>query len=145
MDFTNRRFPNPSSCEYQLLEVDFSPTMKRPSPESILGFKVNVLAFHKARNQKNWLRKNQVAITFPKPAKPTSIMESCQPLQFGSNQTFLWKPGDHIIHPEDIQDVLRCTNTQRVRRIFIYFNLSYLDSQALKLQQLFFFQSMQKH
>ena len=30
MDFTNWRFPRPSSCEYELLEVDLSPTMKRP-------------------------------------------------------------------------------------------------------------------
>ncbi|KAF3486105.1 hypothetical protein F2Q69_00054773 [Brassica cretica] len=33
MDFRNWRFPSPSTCEYQLLEVDFSPTMKWPSPE----------------------------------------------------------------------------------------------------------------
>ncbi|KAF2533996.1 hypothetical protein F2Q70_00031045 [Brassica cretica] len=33
MDFRNWKFPSSSTCEYQLLEVDFSPTMKRPSPE----------------------------------------------------------------------------------------------------------------
>ncbi|KAF2568508.1 hypothetical protein F2Q70_00025591 [Brassica cretica] len=42
---TTRRFPNPSSCEYQPLEVDFSPTMKRPSPESNMSFKFNVVYF----------------------------------------------------------------------------------------------------
>ncbi|KAF3554463.1 hypothetical protein F2Q69_00016215 [Brassica cretica] len=73
MNFTNRRFPSPSSCEYQPLEVDFSPNMKRPSPESSMGFKCKVLAFQKAQNQKNWSRKNQNAINFLKPAKPTSI------------------------------------------------------------------------
>ncbi|WZZ27726.1 hypothetical protein YC2023_011127 [Brassica napus] len=114
MDFTNWRFPTPSSCD---------PTMKLPSPEKTMGFKKDVLAFHKARNQKNWLRKNQDAINFPKPAKPTTIMESCQPLQFGSNQTFLWKPGDTLSQPEDKEDVHRRTSTQRIRRILftIYF------------------------
>ncbi|KAF3597256.1 hypothetical protein DY000_02027511 [Brassica cretica] len=123
MDFTNWRFPTPSSCEYQPLEVDFSPTMKRPSPEPTMGFKKDVLSFQKARNKKNWLRENQDAINFPKPTKPTTIMESCQPLQFGSNQTFLWKPGDTLSQPEDKEDVHRCTSTHRIRRIFltIYF------------------------
>ncbi|KAF3500217.1 hypothetical protein F2Q69_00045034 [Brassica cretica] len=51
-------------------------------------------------------------------------------------------PGDHLNHPEDIQDILSCTSTQRIRRILIYLNLPYLESQALKLQQLFFLQSM---
>ncbi|CDY09493.1 BnaC02g20350D [Brassica napus] len=37
MDFTNWRFSSPSSCEYQPLEVDFSPTMKQPSSESIMA------------------------------------------------------------------------------------------------------------
>ncbi|KAF2594545.1 hypothetical protein F2Q70_00045647 [Brassica cretica] len=143
MDFTNWRFSSPSSCEYQPLEVDFSPTMKRPSPEPTMGFKKYVLAFQKAQNQKNWSRENQNAINFPKPAKPTSIRESLQPVQFGSStQSYLWRPGDHLNHPEDIQDVLSCTSTQRIRRILIYPNLPYLESQALKLQQLFFLQSM---
>ncbi|KAF3572753.1 hypothetical protein F2Q69_00061425 [Brassica cretica] len=142
VDFTNWRLPSLSSSEYQPLEVDFRPTMKRPSLEIFMDFKMNSLNFQKALIQKNWSRENQDAINFPKPAKPTSIMESCQPLQFGSNKNFLWKPGDHIIHTEDIQDVLRCTSTQRIMQILIYFNLPYLKSQALKLKQLFFLQSM---
>ncbi|KAF2617729.1 hypothetical protein F2Q68_00041264 [Brassica cretica] len=73
------KFPSPSSSEYQPLEVDFSPAMKRPSPEIFMDFNMNVLDFQKARLQKNWSRENQDPITFPKPAKSTSIMESCLP------------------------------------------------------------------
>ncbi|CAG7909533.1 unnamed protein product [Brassica rapa] len=60
MDFTNRRFPNPSSCEYQLLEVDFSPTMKRPSSESIMGFNINVSYFHKPEIRRIGQRKTKM-------------------------------------------------------------------------------------
>ncbi|WZZ32410.1 hypothetical protein YC2023_015811 [Brassica napus] len=58
MNFTNCRFSSTSSCEYQPFEVDFSPTMKRPSPEPTMGFKKDVLAFHKSQNHPNWSRKN---------------------------------------------------------------------------------------
>ena len=89
MNFTNWRFSSPCSCEYQPLEVDFSPTMKWNSPETAIGFKTDVVAFHKAQNQPNWSRKNQDAINFPKPAKPTSIWESLQPIRFVSIQSYL--------------------------------------------------------
>ncbi|KAF3540178.1 hypothetical protein F2Q69_00019553 [Brassica cretica] len=88
MNFTNWRFSSPCSCEYQPLEVDFSPTMKWNSPETAIGFKTDV------------------------------------------------KPGDHLNHLEDIQDVLSCTSTQRIMRILIYLNLPYLESLAITLQQL---------
>ena len=99
MNFTNWSFSSPSSCEYQPLEVDFSPTMKWPSPEPAMGFKTDVLAFHKAQNQPNWSKKNQDAINFPKPTKPTTIWESLQPIRFGSIQSYLWKTADHLNHP----------------------------------------------
>ncbi|KAF3596566.1 hypothetical protein DY000_02021730 [Brassica cretica] len=35
-------------------------------------------------------------------AKPTSFKESLQPIQLGSTQSYLLKPGDHLNHPEDI-------------------------------------------
>ncbi|KAF2617752.1 hypothetical protein F2Q68_00038666 [Brassica cretica] len=149
MDFTKWRFPSPSSCEYQLLEVDFSPIMKRPSPESIMGFKVNVLGFHKAQNQKNLSRENQDAFNFPKPAKPTLFMESFQPIQFGSTQSYLWKPGDHIRHPEDTSHdpeepyiILPYTSKHGNKKIFISGNLLFSNSFLLggvKDQQLFLF------
>ncbi|WZZ88465.1 hypothetical protein YC2023_117044 [Brassica napus] len=60
--------------------------MKWPSPEPAMGFKTDVLAFHKAQNQPNWSKKNQDAINFPKPTKPTTIWESLQPIRFGSIQ-----------------------------------------------------------
>ncbi|KAF2586421.1 hypothetical protein F2Q70_00036012 [Brassica cretica] len=65
-----------------------------------------------------------------------SIWESLQPIRFGLIQSYLWKPGDNLNHPEDIQYVLICTSTHRIRRILIYFNLPYLESLAITLQQL---------
>ncbi|WZZ08831.1 hypothetical protein YC2023_094752 [Brassica napus] len=123
MNFISWRFPSPFSCEYQPLEEDFNPTMKRPSQDSSMGFKSSVLAFQEARNQKNWSRENQDAINFLKPAKLTSIWESFQPTRFGLTQAYPWKPGDTLDHSEDTQDVHRCTSTQRIRRILltIYF------------------------
>lgn len=127
-DFRLRKDCLSFSCEYQPLELNFSPTMKQHSPESITDFNMNFSSFQKARNQENWPRKKQDAINFPKSVKPTSVWESCQPLPFSSNQTFLWDPGDHFNQLEDIQDVLSCDSTQEIRRIFIYTNLPYLDA-----------------
>nr|VDD54450.1 unnamed protein product [Brassica oleracea] len=98
--------------------------MKRLSPEPTMGFSKYVLYFQKAQNQKNWSRENQDSINFPKPAKPTSIRESLQPIQFGSTQSYLWRPtGDTLSQTEDKEDVHRCTSTQRIRRFLltIYF------------------------
>ncbi|XP_056847702.1 uncharacterized protein LOC130498392 isoform X2 [Raphanus sativus] len=102
MNFTNRRFSSQSIYEHQTLEDDFSPTMKRPFPESIMGFKRDSLSIHRVRNQANWFREYQDTINFPKPVKLTLIWESCQPIRFGPYQTYLRSPGDHLNHPEDI-------------------------------------------
>lgn len=68
-----------------------------------MGFKMDFLAFQKAKNQENWSRKYQDAISFLKPAKPTLFMGSLQPIQFGLTQTYLWKAGDDLDQPIDIQ------------------------------------------
>ena len=136
MDFTNWRFPSLSSCEYQPLKwisaQSWSGLLQNQPWASI----PDVVAFQKARNQQNWSKKNQDAINFQKPAKPTSIRERLQPIRLGSIQSYLWKPGDHLNHSEDIQDVLSWTSIQRIRRILIYFNLPYLESLAITFQQL---------
>ncbi|KAL0734485.1 hypothetical protein Bca4012_010695 [Brassica carinata] len=56
-------------------------------------------------------------IIFPEPAKPTSSMESLQPIQFGSTQRYLWKSGDHIYQSGYIPEVLSSTRSHRIRRI----------------------------
>ncbi|KAF8045590.1 hypothetical protein N665_4663s0001 [Sinapis alba] len=117
MNFTIQRFLSPSSCECQPLEEDFSPAMKRPYQKSIMGFNRDLLDFQKARNQEKWSRQEEFMINFPEPAKPTSSMESLQPIQFGSTQSYLWRPGDIISQSEDIPGVLICTITHRIRRI----------------------------
>ncbi|KAG5414567.1 hypothetical protein IGI04_002134 [Brassica rapa subsp. trilocularis] len=45
-----------------------------------------------------------------------------------------------IQSPKPAKPVLHLPQLEASRRILIYFNLPYLDSQALKLQQLFFLQ-----
>ena len=112
MDFTNWRFPSLSSCEYQPLKwisaQSWSGLLQNQPWASI----PDVVAFQKARNQQNWSKKNQDAINFQKPAKPTSIRESLQPIRLGSIQSYLRKPGDHLNHSEDIQDILSCTRSR---------------------------------
>ncbi|XP_056861846.1 uncharacterized protein LOC108821333 isoform X2 [Raphanus sativus] len=76
-------------------------------------------------------------LKFPKPVKPTSISESCQTIQFGPTQTYLWKPGDTLSQPEDIQDFIPCTSSQRIRWILLQSHLPYLEQTDINVQQLF--------
>ncbi|KAF3494955.1 hypothetical protein DY000_02055331 [Brassica cretica] len=64
-------------------------------------------------------------------AKPTSFKESLQPIQLGSTQGYLWEPGYHLDHSEDIQGVLSCTSTQEIMRISLPINLPYLAATTL--------------
>ncbi|KAL0745131.1 hypothetical protein Bca101_100988 [Brassica carinata] len=53
-------------------------------------------------------------INSSEPAKPTSSMESLQPIQLGSTQSYLWEPGDHLNQSGGIPEVLCCTRTQEI-------------------------------
>ncbi|KAF2575937.1 hypothetical protein F2Q70_00005775 [Brassica cretica] len=64
-------------------------------------------------------------------AKPILFMESLQPTPLGSTQTYSWKPGDHLNHPEDVQKALSCTRTQEIRRISLPINLPYLAASTI--------------
>ncbi|KAF3573009.1 hypothetical protein F2Q69_00061213 [Brassica cretica] len=66
-------------------------------------------------------------------AKPTSFKESLQPIQLGSTQGYLWEPGDHLDHSEDIQRVLSCTSTQEIRRISLSINIPYMATSTLNV------------
>lgn len=211
MNFTSQRFLSPSICEYPTLEEDSSSIKERPEAKPIIRVKRSLSAFQKAQDQEKWPRKLGVMINSPEPAKPTSSMESLQPIQLGSTQSYLWEPGDHlnqsggipevlcctrtqeiswvngeslksnrsylwkdwtifrfdpfqaipiqpggpedvqtkpkhpgdIIHnPEEFYNFIPCTSPHRNKKIPIITKLPYLESQALKLQQLFFLQSM---
>ncbi|WZZ49857.1 hypothetical protein YC2023_049964 [Brassica napus] len=177
MNFTSQRFLSPSICEYPTLEGDSSSNKERPEANPIIGVKRSLSAFQKAQDQEKWPRKLGVMINSTEPAKPTSSMESLQPIQLGSTQSYLWEPGDHLNQSGGIPEVLCCTRTQEIRepddvqtkprhpgdiihepeefynfipctsphrnkKIPIITKLPYLESQALKLQQLFFLQSM---
>ncbi|KAG5397580.1 hypothetical protein IGI04_019394 [Brassica rapa subsp. trilocularis] len=86
-------------------------------------------------------------IQSPKPAKPVLHLPQLEASRFNQLQTRHWRPGDHFNQSGDILGVqedfckfIPCTSNHWIRRILIYFNLPYLESQALKLQQLFFLQ-----
>ena len=64
-------------------------------------------------------------------AKPILFKECLLLLQFGSTQTYLCKPGHHINHPEDIQEVLSFNSTQEIRRISLYINIPYMATFTL--------------
>ncbi|KAG5375400.1 hypothetical protein IGI04_039996 [Brassica rapa subsp. trilocularis] len=161
MNFTIQRFLNPSICEYPTLEEDSSSMKERPEAKPITEVKRSLSSFHKAQDQEKWPRKLGVMINSPEPAKPTSSMESLQPIQLGSTQSYLWEPGDHlnqsggepddvqteprhpgdIIHePEEFYNFIPCTSPHRNKKIPIITKLPYLESLAFKLQQLFFYQ-----
>jgi len=114
MNFTIQRFLNPSICEYPTLEEDSSSIKERPEAKPIIGVKRSLSAFQKAQDQEKWPRKLGVMINSPEPAKPTSSMESLQPIQLGSTQSYLWEPGDHLNQSGGIPEVLCCTRTQEI-------------------------------
>lgn len=62
---------------------DTGQIMKRTSPKLIMYFKMDFLAFPKYWNQKNWSKKYQDTIYFPRLTKTTMFMETLQPTQFG--------------------------------------------------------------
>ncbi|KAF3604442.1 hypothetical protein F2Q69_00033855 [Brassica cretica] len=148
MNFTSQRFLSPSISEYPTLEEDSSPMKNRPEAKPIIGFQ-------KAQYQEKWPQILGVVINVPEPAKPTSSMESLQPIQLGSTQSYLWEPGDHlnqsgeniqtqprpsedIMHePEEFYEFISCTSNHWIRRILIYSNLPYLEQTDINVQQLF--------
>lgn len=53
MNFPNQRFSSPSIYEYQTTKGDSGPRKKRPDPKPIIGFKMDLSALQKDRNQEN--------------------------------------------------------------------------------------------
>ncbi|CAG7862872.1 unnamed protein product, partial [Brassica rapa] len=147
MNFTSQRFSSPSICEYPTLEGDSSPRKERPEAKPIIGVKRSLSAFQKAQDQEKWPRNYEVMIQSPKLVKPVLHLPQLEANRFNQLQTRHWRPGDHFNQSGDILGVqeefckfIPCTSNHWIRRILIYFNLPYLESQALKLQQLFFLQ-----
>ncbi|CAG7885909.1 unnamed protein product, partial [Brassica rapa] len=145
MSFTSQRFLSPSICEYLTLEADSSPMKEGPEPKPIIGFKRDLSSFQQAQYQEKWPRNYEVMIQSPKPVKPVLHLPQLEANRFNQLQTRHWRPGDHfnqsgdIIHgQEEFYKSIPWTSQHRIKGILIYFNLPYLESQALKLQQLFF-------
>ncbi|KAF3528256.1 hypothetical protein DY000_02038220 [Brassica cretica] len=84
MNYTIKRFFSPSICEYPTLEEDSSPMKNRPEEKTIIGVKKSFSDFQKAQDQEKWPRILGVLINFTEPAKPTSSMESLQPIQLAA-------------------------------------------------------------
>ena len=101
--------------------------MKRLSPESSMSFKINVLYFQKIRNQKNLSKKNQDAINFLKPAKPTSI--------WNFPTISIWSDPNLSMETRYSRPFRRyprrpysCTSIQMIMRILSTISFSYLDA-----------------
>ncbi|KAF2566442.1 hypothetical protein F2Q68_00026453 [Brassica cretica] len=145
MNFTSQRFPSPSIYEYPTLEGDFSSKKERPEPKPIIGFNRDPSDFQKAQCQEKWTRKSVVIIQSPKPAKPVLHLPQLEANRFNQLQTRHWRPGDHFNQSggilgvqEELYMFISCTSNHWIRKILIYFNLPYLESQAFNRQQLFF-------
>ncbi|KAF3518063.1 hypothetical protein DY000_02058443 [Brassica cretica] len=149
MNFTNRRFSNPSICEYPSLEVVPSPKKKRSDQNQSMEFNMDLLSLQKTKNEEKSLRKYGVMAHFPKPVKPVLQLPNLESRRFNLSQTKQWRPGEVYNHlrtisrdPGGVEDFLPCTKAHMIRRIYLWPHLPYLESQAFKLQQLYFFQFM---
>ena len=141
MDFTSQAIFSTSIGADQSHFGPYKSNHEEASTEAIFYVKEGLLGFHIKMNQSRNPIQPEVLLgllNFPKLAKPTLFMESSQPIRFGPTQTYFWKPGDTLSQPEDVQDFLQYTSTQWIRRIYSNscFNLLYLESLAINLQQL---------
>ena len=78
INFSNQRSFSPSICEYQISKGDSDPRKKLSEPKPIIGFKMDLSAFHKDQNQEKWPWNYEVMIhplkpAIPKTAQPSSI------------------------------------------------------------------------
>ena len=116
MNFSNRRFPSPSICEYPAFEADSSLVKKRPEPKPIIGFNMSLSSFQKAQYQEKWPRNHEVMIHSPKPVKPVLHLPQLEANRFNQLQTRHWRPGDHSNQSGGIPGVLSYTRTQEISR-----------------------------
>uniref|UniRef100_M4F0D4 Uncharacterized protein n=1 Tax=Brassica campestris TaxID=3711 RepID=M4F0D4_BRACM len=144
MNFSRKRFPSQSICEYPTLEEHSSPNKERPEAKPVITFKSILSAFHKSQDQEKWTRKSEDMFNLPEPVKPMLYSPQLEANRFNKLQTRHWRPGDHfnqsgdIIHSqEEFYKSIPYTSQHRIKRILINSNLPYLEALALKLQQLF--------
>ena len=153
MDFTNWRFPRPSSCKYQFLEMDLSPTPKWPEPNSIMDFKRDGFWIQQAKNQEERPSEVENITIFPKPVIRRKLWKDWEINSANNLQTKNTQPRQlphDQRHPEDTSNyseepyiILSYTNKHWNKRIFISGNLPFSDSILLggfKDQRLFPFQ-----
>ncbi|KAF3519024.1 hypothetical protein DY000_02062733 [Brassica cretica] len=139
MDFTSQAIFSASIGADQPHFGPYKSNHEEASTEAICYVNEGLLGVQIKKNQARNPIQSEVLLgllNFPKLVKPTLFMESSQPIRFGPTQTYFWKPGDTLSQPEDVQDFLQYTSTQWIRRIYSCFNLPYLESLAINLQQL---------
>ncbi|WZZ63585.1 hypothetical protein YC2023_074955 [Brassica napus] len=102
MNFTNRRFSNPSICEYPSLEVVPSPKKKRSDQNQSMEFNMDLLSLQKTKNEEKNLRKYGVMAHFPKPVKPVLQLPNLESRRFNLSQTKQWRPGEVYNHLRNI-------------------------------------------
>ena len=135
MNFTNRRFSNPSICEYPSLEFVSSPKKKRSDPKQNVYFKIDLLSSQQAQEEAKRRRKSQDTIILPEPVKPSNLWKDWTINWSNCFQTELNQPG-RILHdprlpeytsnrPEEPPLIFPYTSKHRISRIFIYNNLPY--------------------
>ncbi|KAG5397385.1 hypothetical protein IGI04_019199 [Brassica rapa subsp. trilocularis] len=118
-NFKNQRFASPPICEYPSLEAVSNPIKKRSDQNQLMEFNMDLLDFQKAKNEEKSQREYGVMAQFSKPVKPVL-------------QTKQWRPGEVYKHLRSI--------SSRIRRIYLWPHLPYLEPLAIKLQQLFSYQ-----
>ena len=129
MDFTNWRFPRPSSCEYQFLEMDLSPTPKRPEPNSIMDFKRDGFWIQQAKNQEERPTEVENITIFPKPVIWRKLWKDWEINSANNLQTKNTQPRQ-LPHDQRSRG-----HIQRFRRALHHF---IIHQQALKQENLHF-------
>lgn len=85
MNFTNQKFPSHSICEYQSLEGYLSPIKKRPDPNKIMNFKMDILNFQQEENEEKFPLKSKFMAHFPKPVKTVLHLPKLEDPKLPSN------------------------------------------------------------
>ncbi|KAF3596569.1 hypothetical protein DY000_02021735 [Brassica cretica] len=96
MNFTNRRFSNPSICEYLSLEVVSSPKKKRSDPNQSMDFNMDLLSLQQAKNEEKSPQKYGVMAHFPKPVKPVLHLPYLESQAFKLQQLYSFQFMDEI-------------------------------------------------
>ncbi|KAF2606969.1 hypothetical protein F2Q68_00043028 [Brassica cretica] len=98
MNFSNRRFSNPSICKVPSLEAVSSPIKKLYNPNQIMDFKMDLISFQQTKNGEKSPRKNGVMAQLRKPVNPVLQLPNLESHWFHLSLTKQWRPGEVILN-----------------------------------------------